>query len=49
MRDLGGSGVKNPRCNSGGEVLIPVQVAKIPHAMGQLNSRTTKTEPTCLN
>ena len=49
MRVLGGSVVKNPPCSSEGQGLIPSRVAEIPHAVGQLSSRTAKTEPTWLS
>ena len=41
----GGPVVKNLPCNAGDSSLIPVRGAEIPHALGQLSSSTTTTDP----
>ena len=41
--------VENAPCNAGDEDSIPGQGTKIPHAVGQLSSRTTTTELAALN
>ena len=38
--------VKNPPSNAGDVGSIPGRGTKIPHAVGQLSSRTAATEPT---
>ena len=50
MRDFpDGPVVKNLTYNAGDEGSIPSQGTGIPHAMGQLSSRTTTTELAHLN
>ena len=47
LRDFpGGPVVRNPPSTAGVAGSIPGQGTEIPHAVGQLNSLTTTTEPT---